>query len=76
MDQTAHSAVDLALQMKNLGLERVIYTDVSRDGMLTGVNVDETERLSREAGIKVIASGGASDEKDVRKLWERAHSGN
>jgi phosphoribosylformimino-5-aminoimidazole carboxamide ribotide isomerase len=75
LDQTTHSAIDLALQMKNLGLERVIYTDVSRDGMLTGVNVDETERLSREAGIKVIASGGVSDEKDVRKLWERRAAG-
>jgi len=75
VDQTAHSAVTLALQMKNLGVERVIYTDVSRDGMLTGVNVDETERLSREAGIKVIASGGVSGEEDVRRLWERREVG-
>jgi len=75
VDQTAHSAVTLALQMKNLGVERVIYTDVSRDGMLTGVNVHETERLSRESGIKVIASGGVSDEEDVRRLWERREVG-
>jgi phosphoribosylformimino-5-aminoimidazole carboxamide ribotide isomerase len=75
VNQTTHTAVSLALQMKNMGLERVIYTDVSRDGMLTGVNVVETERLSRDAGIKVIASGGVSGEKDVRKLWERRAAG-
>jgi phosphoribosylformimino-5-aminoimidazole carboxamide ribotide isomerase len=75
VDQTTHSAVTLALRMKDLGVERVIYTDVSRDGMLTGVNVDETEKLSREAGIKVIASGGVSGEEDVRRLWERREAG-
>jgi phosphoribosylformimino-5-aminoimidazole carboxamide ribotide isomerase len=75
VNQTTHSAVDLALRMKSLGIERIIYTDVTRDGMLTGVNVDETERLSREAGIKVIASGGVSSGEDVRKLWERRKTG-
>jgi phosphoribosylformimino-5-aminoimidazole carboxamide ribotide isomerase len=75
LDQTTHSAVDLALRMKSLGVERVIYTDVSRDGMLRGVNIQETEKLSQEAGIGVIASGGVSGEEDVRRLWERRASG-
>jgi phosphoribosylformimino-5-aminoimidazole carboxamide ribotide isomerase len=61
--------------MKNLGIERVIYTDVSRDGMLRGVNFEETARLACEAGIHVIASGGVSGEKDVRALWEHRATG-
>jgi phosphoribosylformimino-5-aminoimidazole carboxamide ribotide isomerase len=52
-------------------VERVIYTDVARDGMLRGVNWEETERLSREAEIRVIASGGVSSLEDVRAIWER-----
>ena len=75
VNQTAYSAVDLALKMKSLGIERVIYTDVTRDGMLTGVNVEETEKLSRETGIKVIASGGVSCEEDVRRIWDRREAG-
>jgi phosphoribosylformimino-5-aminoimidazole carboxamide ribotide isomerase len=43
--------------------------------MLTGVNVDETEKLSRQAGIKVIASGGVSSVDDVRALWKRRAAG-
>jgi phosphoribosylformimino-5-aminoimidazole carboxamide ribotide isomerase len=61
--------------MKDLGVERVIYTDVSRDGMLSGVNYEETEALCREAGIRVIASGGVSGIEDVRALWERRACG-
>jgi phosphoribosylformimino-5-aminoimidazole carboxamide ribotide isomerase len=75
LDQTAHSAVELALSMKRLGVERIIYTDVSRDGMLSGVNIQETEKLSGETGIKVIASGGVSSVEDVCKLWERRGAG-
>ena len=75
MDQTSVTAIELAQRMKNIGVKRVIYTDVSRDGMLTGANVDETETLAREAGIGVIASGGVSGDADVRALWERRASG-
>ena len=56
-------------------MRRVIYTDVARDGMLSGVNVDETEKLSLAAGIRVIASGGVSGMADIRTLWERRASG-
>ncbi len=74
-DQTAVPASELARRMKDLGVQRVIYTDVARDGMLAGVNYEETERLCREAGIPVIASGGVSSIEDVRVLWERRACG-
>ncbi len=74
-DVTALTAVDLALRMKNLGVRRVIYTDVARDGMLRGVNVEETENLCLKSGMRVIASGGVSGIEDVRELWERRTCG-
>ncbi len=74
-DQTTVTAVKLAKRMKNLGVERIIYTDVARDGMLLGVNLRETEKLCREVNIRVIASGGVSEVSDVRALWERRDSG-
>ncbi len=75
VDQTMVTAVEVARRMKDIGVERVIYTDVARDGMLSGVNYEETENLCREAGIKVIASGGVSGVGDVRALWERRSCG-
>lgn len=75
VDQTVLTAAELARRMKDLGIERVIYTDVARDGMLSGVNVEETETLCRETGIKVIASGGVSGIEDVRVLWEKRACG-
>ena len=74
-DVTALTAVDLALRMKSLGVRRVIYTDVARDGMLRGVNVEETENLCLQSGMRVIASGGVSGIDDVRELWERRTCG-
>jgi phosphoribosylformimino-5-aminoimidazole carboxamide ribotide isomerase len=61
--------------MKDLGVQRVIYTDVARDGMLKGVNVEETENLCVQTGMRVIASGGVSGVEDVRKLWEQRARG-
>ena len=54
-----------------MGVERVIFTDVARDGMLRGVNYQETEKLCRDTGLRVIASGGVSKIEDIRALWER-----
>ena len=70
VDVTSVTAVDLALRMKALGVERVIYTDVARDGMLTGVNIKETENLCVQTGMKIIASGGVASVDDVRGLWK------
>jgi phosphoribosylformimino-5-aminoimidazole carboxamide ribotide isomerase len=75
VDQTTMEAAELARRMRDLGVERVIYTDVARDGMLRGVNYQETEKLCRDAGIRVIASGGVSAVEDVRLLWERRGAG-
>lgn len=75
VDQTTVTAVALARRMKELGVERIIYTDVARDGMLRGVNYEETETLAREAGISTIASGGVTALDDVRALWDRRASG-
>jgi len=75
VDQTAVAAVELTRRMQNLGVRRVIYTDVARDGMLKGVNCEETENLCRETGIKVIASGGVATVEDVRALWSRRACG-
>ena len=75
VDQTSVKAPVLGLRMKDLGVERLIYTDVSRDGMLRGANVDETEQLALKVGIPVIASGGISGPEDVKALWERRRSG-
>jgi phosphoribosylformimino-5-aminoimidazole carboxamide ribotide isomerase len=75
VDQTALTAVELAKRMKTLGVQRVIYTDVARDGMLKGVNCRETENLCRESGIRAIASGGVSSIEDIREIWERRACG-
>jgi len=57
-EDTDVQMLDLAAAMKQLGVERLIYTDVSRDGMLSGPNVAATHRLAERSGLKVIASGG------------------
>ena len=49
-------------------MERIIYTDVARDGMLTGVNIEQTLVLARESGLKVTASGGVSSLEDLERL--------
>lgn len=59
------AAEELAARMAAAGVARIIYTDISRDGTLTGVNVEATRSLARAAGIPVIASGGVSSLNDV-----------
>lgn len=68
-------AVDLGLEMKALGIERIVYTDIARDGMLTGPNIAETERMARETGLMVTASGGVSSLDDIRALKRIEPSG-
>ncbi|RPH63234.1 MAG: 1-(5-phosphoribosyl)-5-[(5-phosphoribosylamino)methylideneamino]imidazole-4-carboxamide isomerase [Burkholderiales bacterium] len=65
---TRHDVLDLAKKFEGYGVEAVIYTDIGRDGMLTGVNVEATVRLARELRIPVIASGGFASLEDVEKL--------
>jgi len=61
-------ADELALRMKKAGATRIIYTDISRDGMLTGVNVAATLQLADKSGLKVIASGGVRGLEDIQAL--------
>lgn len=61
-------AVDLARQFKADGISAIVYTDIARDGMMQGVNVEATARLARDAGLPVIASGGVTNLDDVRRL--------
>jgi len=61
-------AGELALQMKEVGATRIIYTDISRDGMLSGVNVEATLQLAQYSGLAVIASGGVKGAEDVLAL--------
>ncbi|MGA8052567.1 MAG: 1-(5-phosphoribosyl)-5-[(5-phosphoribosylamino)methylideneamino]imidazole-4-carboxamide isomerase [Burkholderiales bacterium] len=65
---TGHDVVDLGRKFEDYGVEAIIYTDIGRDGMLTGVNLDATLRLARELRVPVIASGGLTDLEDVKAL--------
>ena len=62
------SALELAQNVASMGVERIIYTDVARDGMLTGVNVEQTCMIARGSGLKVTASGGVSSLEDIELL--------
>lgn len=68
-------AVTLAIAMRAAGVQRMIYTDISRDGMLTGVNVAATAALARASGLAVIASGGVRDVADIALLAGQAQAG-
>jgi phosphoribosylformimino-5-aminoimidazole carboxamide ribotide isomerase len=65
---TGHDVIDLAKKFEDYGVEAVLYTDIGRDGMLTGVNVEATVKLARELRVPVIASGGLTGLGDVEKL--------
>jgi len=67
---TRHDVVDLAKRFQDYGVEAIIYTDIGRDGMMTGVNIDATVNLARVLTVPVIASGGINGLDDVRKLCE------
>ncbi|MBB5193135.1 phosphoribosylformimino-5-aminoimidazole carboxamide ribotide isomerase [Silvimonas terrae] len=67
---TEHDVIDLARRFQDYGVESVIYTDIGRDGMLSGVNIEATVKLAQALTIPVIASGGLTDLDDVRKLVE------
>jgi phosphoribosylformimino-5-aminoimidazole carboxamide ribotide isomerase len=68
--KTQQSAIDLARRYENCGLKAIVYTDIKRDGMETGVNIEATCALAKELTIPVIASGGVAAIADVEKLLE------
>ncbi|HET7864422.1 MAG TPA: 1-(5-phosphoribosyl)-5-[(5-phosphoribosylamino)methylideneamino]imidazole-4-carboxamide isomerase [Burkholderiaceae bacterium] len=65
---TGHEVVDLALKFQDYGVEAVLYTDIGRDGMLTGINVEATVKLAQALTIPVIASGGLAGMPDIEQL--------
>lgn len=68
-------ALDLAVEMKGIGVRRIIYTDIWRDGTLKGPNVEAVRDMAGRAGVKVIASGGISTLDDLRSIKELEHLG-
>jgi phosphoribosylformimino-5-aminoimidazole carboxamide ribotide isomerase len=65
---TGHEVIDLARKFEDYGVEAVIYTDIGRDGMLTGINIEATVKLAQALTIPVIASGGLSGLADIERL--------
>ena len=65
---TGHEVIDLAKKFQDYGVEGVIYTDIGRDGMLTGINIDATVKLAQALTIPVFASGGLSGMADIEAL--------
>ena len=72
---SGHSAIDLARNFEHAGVESIVYTDISRDGMLQGVNVPATAALAGAVTISVIASGGVTSLDDIRLLAEHCQNG-
>ena len=72
---TGHEVVDLAKKFEDYGVESIIYTDIGRDGMLSGINVDATVKLAQALSIPVIASGGLSGMSDIESLCALAYEG-
>lgn len=68
------TAVELAKQAAKVGIERTVYTDVKRDGMLLGVNLEQTIQLAVESGLKVTASGGVASLDDIAELEKISRS--
>ena len=67
---TTHQVVDLAKRFEDYGVVSVIYTDIGRDGMMSGVNIEATVKLAQALHVPVIASGGLTNLDDVRRLVE------
>lgn len=65
---TGHDVVDLAKKFQDYGVEAIIHTDIGRDGMLAGANIDATVELARSLSVPVIASGGVTSIDDIKKL--------
>jgi phosphoribosylformimino-5-aminoimidazole carboxamide ribotide isomerase len=72
---TGHDVVDLGKKFEDYGVEALVYTDIGRDGMLTGVNVEATLKLAQAIKIPIIASGGLSSVKDVQAVCKLVPEG-
>ena len=70
-----HDAIDMAQHFEADGVSAIVFTDISRDGMMQGLNVDSTVELANAIHIPVIASGGVTDETDIKRLCESDEEG-
>ncbi|MGE3162266.1 MAG: 1-(5-phosphoribosyl)-5-[(5-phosphoribosylamino)methylideneamino]imidazole-4-carboxamide isomerase [Burkholderiales bacterium] len=68
---TGHDVVDLARKYEDYGIEAIVYTDIGRDGMMTGINIEATLRLAQAIKIPLIASGGLNSLQDVQAVCEK-----
>ncbi len=73
-EQSELTAITVGQRMYDMGVTLVVYTDISRDAMLTGVNLVETARLAQETGLQVIASGGVASLRDIQALLDLAET--
>ncbi len=67
---SSYQAVSLAVEMKKLGVKTIVYTDISKDGMLQGPNIAHTKEMVQVTGLNIIASGGVASLKDLEMLEE------
>ena len=74
-EETGQSVVEIAKSYEDFGVNAVVYTDIKRDGMETGVNIENTKILAESVNIPVIASGGVSGLKDIEELLKIESSG-
>lgn len=72
---TRHDVVDIAHKFQDYGVEAIIYTDIGRDGMLSGINIDETVKLVQKLTVPVIASGGLTSLSDIEALCKAESEG-
>ena len=70
-----HDVIDLAKRFEREGVEAILFTDIGRDGLLKGVNIDATVDLAQRVDIPVIASGGVKGLSDIHVLSLQAHNG-
>jgi phosphoribosylformimino-5-aminoimidazole carboxamide ribotide isomerase len=68
-------AIEFAQKVAEMGIERIVYTDIARDGMLSGINLDTTREIAEASGLKVTASGGVASLDDIYALKELEPSG-
>lgn len=72
---TEHNVVDLAKRFENDGVQAIIYTDIARDGMMQGVNLEATKHLAESVNIPIVASGGVTNMQDLIELQKIEASG-
>ncbi|WP_434779153.1 1-(5-phosphoribosyl)-5-[(5-phosphoribosylamino)methylideneamino]imidazole-4-carboxamide isomerase [Neisseria sp. Ec49-e6-T10] len=65
---TEHNVIDLGKRFADDGINSIIYTDIGRDGMMSGINIDATVKLAQGTGLPIIASGGLTNLDDIRAL--------